>query len=266
MNRIVALSIGLILGGALLLGCSYIMVKGDITMFNSKDSHYIRKDYECSDEIRDIDVTESSGTVIVQRGSVDKVSVSYSDKEKESLYDISESDGKLTIERRKDEGFHIFQIDFTDRKMVVTVPEDFKGDLNVTNTSGTVQMDNIDAEQVSIKNSSGSIKLKDVSVEGDLGVKNTSGSVKLTDVEAGGNVKAENTSGSIKFENLKSGGDISLETTSGSVKGTIDGKESDYRIRSSVSSGSCNLKDSDEGDKELNAHVTSGSIKINFTE
>ena len=194
------------------------------------------------------------------------VALSWKDKEKESLYDISESDGNLTIERRKDEGFHIFQIDFTDRKMVITVPEDFKGYLNVTNTSGTVQMDNIDAEQVSIKNSSGSIKLKDVSVEGDLGVKNTSGSVKLTDVEAGGNVKAENTSGSIKFENLKSGGDISLETTSGSVKGTIDGKESDYRIRSSVSSGSCNLKDSDEGDKELNAHVTSGSIKINFTE
>ena len=268
MNRITALAVGMVIGGAMLVGSGFMIVRGDITMLNSKNSHYVKKTYECKEDVTNLSVTESSGSVVVRKGDVDRISVTYSDREKDedTMYAFHESQEELNIERKKEEGWHLFQIDFTDHKMTITVPQDFKGDLKINNSSGTVQLEDVDGKEIQIKNTSGSIKLNNVSSEGSLSVKNTSGSIKFTDVEAGTDMKAENTSGSIKLDALKAGGNISLETTSGSIKGEIVGKESDYRIRAKVSSGSCNLKDSDEGSKELNAHVSSGSIKITFTE
>ena len=98
----------------------------------------------------------------------------------------------------------------------------------------------------------------------DIDVENTSGSINLVKVSAEGNISAHNSSGGIKLEDLKAGGDINLSNTSGSIKGSILGKQSDYKIRSEVTSGSSNLSNSDTGSRELNAKVTSGSIKIEF--
>ena len=265
MSRIAALAIGMILGGALLLGSSLIIVKGDITMFNSKNSHHVDRTFECKDEIDSLSIRESSGSVIVQSADVSRATVSYSDYEDEPIYEISESDGKLHIERNKDSGFHFFRIDFSDHKMIVTLPESFHGHVELNNSSGSVHMNEVSAEDISVENTSGSIRLEDVSSDEELNAKNTSGSIQLIQVEAGAGVRAENTSGSIKLENLRSGGDVFLKTTSGSIKGTIAGQQSDYRIHTSVTSGSCSLKDTDEGDKKLDAQVSSGSIRIQFT-
>lgn len=266
MSRFTTLAIGMILGGVLLIAAGFIMVKGDVTMFNSKNSRYVEKFYDCRDKITDISVTESSGTVVVQAGDVDHVSVSYHDREDDPLYEIEESNGRLSIRRKKNEGIFFFNLDFTRRETVITVPEELSGSLDLKNSSGSIRVKDVAAGEVILKNTSGSIKLEDVTSEGDLSVKNTSGSISLKNTEAGKAVSAENTSGSIKLDDLKSGSDIRLDTSSGSIKGTIVGKESDYRIHASVTSGSCNLKDSDEGDKELNARVTSGSINIRFSE
>ena len=126
-------------------------------------------------------------------------------------------------------------------------------------------MNEVSAEDISVENTSGSIRLEDISCDEELNAKNTSGSIKLIRVETGAGVKAENTSGSIRLENLRSGGDVFLKTTSGSIKGTIAGQQSDYRIHTSVTSGSCSLNDTYEGDKKLDAQVSSGSIRIQFT-
>ena len=256
----------LIVVGVVLTGAAFMLVHGDITKFNSLSEHYVEKSYTCTDDVDSISIDEVSGSVEFVSGDVDKVSVTYFDKEDESVYEIQESDGKLSIERKEERGFHFFLIDFSEHLMTVTVPRDFCGELDVRSTSGSIRMNDITGKIITAKVTSGSVKLEKVTSESDLTIQSTSGSISLTDVVAGGNVSAKLTSGGIRLDNLKADGDISLEAVSGSVKGTIAGKESDYRIHAGVTSGSCNLKDSDQGSKELNVKTTSGSIKVEFSE
>ena len=269
MKNAIGIALAMIIIGAILLGAGFMVAGGELTGFNSKDNHYVEKTYECKDDIDSIRIEETSGSIIVQTGDVDKAYVTYSDKEDESLYEIEESDGRLTVKRKEKKGFHFsFSLifDFSEHVMTVTVPEDLAGDLDVENTSGSISLKEIGAKSVMVENTSGSITLDHVSSGSDITVNNTSGTISFTEIVAQGNVKADNTSGTIKLDNLSSGEDISLETTSGSIKGTIAGKESDYRITASVVSGSCNLKNTDQGSKKLNTSTTSGSIKIEFAE
>ena len=83
MNRITALAVGMIIGGAMLVGSGFMIVRGDITMLNSKNSHYVKKTYECKEDVTNLSVTESSGSVVVRKGDVDRISVTYSDREKD---------------------------------------------------------------------------------------------------------------------------------------------------------------------------------------
>lgn len=285
MKGTVAIALGMITGGILLVGLGYMLVGADMTGFNSKNSHYIEKTYECTEDVDSIRIDELSGAVVLQAGDVDKVSVAYSDKEK-TIYEITEEKGELAITRLKESGSGFFQIDFSEHVMTITVPDSFKGKVDITDKSGRISLNRIDGKEISVQNTSGSIRMDDVSCKKDLTAGNTSGSVQMKNVEAGGDVHIENTSGSIKLEQLQAkgnvavkgssggirldeldaGGNIILKNTSGSIKGTIVGKESDYRIDSHVSSGSNNLTNSDQGEKELNVSTTSGSIRILFTE
>ena len=286
MKGTAAAAVGMIMAGIVLAGAGYMLVGADVKGFNSKDNHFVEKSYECKDEITDIRIRETSGAVVLQTGDTDKVSVSYMDKEDESVYEITESDGRLEIVRKEKGGFHFFSIDFSEHIMTVTVPDSLKGSVEISDAGGSIRLDGISAEEIEATNASGSVKLNDVSCEKDLTVENASGSIALTDVDAGGNasvhgvsggirlenltagkdVKVKNTSGSIKVENLKADGDISLENTSGSIKGTIAGKESDYSISAHVTTGSSNLQNSSQGGQALNVSATTGSIKIGFTE
>lgn len=140
------------------------------------------------------------------------------------------------------------------------------GDFSAKTSSGSSEYSNTSvAGTFSVNGSSGSIQCSQL--EGnDISVENSSGSIKLEDVFAKDSVYAKNSSGSISCDNLDAGKTITLKNGSGSIKGTIAGKESDYSILSNSKSGSSNLEDSRNGEKELNVSTGSGSIKIEFED
>ena len=285
MKNLLIVALSLIVLGALLIFGGYQLAGRRLEGFNSKGNEYVEKSYECKDDVDSVMIKEKSNHVIVQSGDTDKVLVTYYDKKDKELYNIREEKGKLSVVRNDVKEFNFFMIDFTEKATVITLPEDYEGELdlhntsggfeihdvagstvNVENTSGGIELDNVKGEAISVKNSSGGIRLNDVESDTDVNVSNSSGSISLASVTAGGNVDAGNSSGGIKLEDLKAGGNINLRNTSGSIRGTIVGNKSDYKIRSEVTSGSSNLDDSDSGNRELNAKVTSGSIKIEFKD
>ena len=138
--------------------------------------------------------------------------------------------------------------------------------LDIDLTSGSLTASGITVGELRAENTSGSIVFTDVSSDGNISLDSTSGATELDNVEAGGNFTMENTSGSIEFKKLKAGADIHIRNTTGSIDGTIEGSESDYRISSHTTAGSCNLKDSTGGAHELNVSTTAGSIDIEFTK
>ena len=116
----------------------------------------------------------------------------------------------------------------------------------IATTSGTRYLEDVSAEYLNSDGSSGSLKAVDVTVVYDFSSSTTSGSVTLDRVEAGSNIK--------------------ISAASGDVRGTVVGDEDDFNISVNTSSGSCNLKDSNEGNKKLTVSTTSGSINIDFAE
>ncbi len=162
-----------------------------------------------------------------------------------------------------------------------------KGNLNATSSSGSIKIENVKAdgkgnarstsgsihvtdsnfgEDFSSSSSSGSEKLMNVTTGKEFSVNTTSGSINADNVSVGTDVNFESSSGTIHFDNLAARNDITMRATSGSIRGTISGKESDYSIITNTNSGSCNLDDARDGDKELNVDTSSGSIHIDFTK
>lgn len=155
-------------------------------------------------------------------------------------------------------------------------------DFSATATSGSVVAENIECDNLSTKSNSGSVKVANATVKNNLETGASSGSVRVTESSAK-DISGKTSSGSIHFENTSAdtayaectSGGIRLEgldvaksaefkSNSGSVGGSLKGKESDFSIVTSTTSGSCNLKDSREGDKKLDVSTTSGSIHIKF--
>ena len=243
ITKIALISIG---AGLLLCLLSYILIGGNWTRLNSKGNEYVSKTYESATDISQINIDETANSVRFVSADTDKITIDYYDNPDRSLYEISEDNGELTFERNSVSAFKLINIDFTERHITITVPSGYAGGIDVDMTSGSFKADDIQASQISLENTSGSIKLNNVSVAGPLDI--------------------ENTSGSIKFENLKAGGDISIENTSGSIKGTINGKKSDYTVTSETTMGSSNLENSSGGKYKLDIETTAGSVDVTFTE
>ena len=257
MNKTV-LMLGMVIAGVLL--ARLVMARG----FNMMKGMDEKKTYTSTDKVESVNIQEITGEIVVEKGNVDHVTVTYMDRKGESVYKISESEETLSIVRRK--SLHLLDFDLVRHIMTVTIPDDLQGELKISNKSGSITLSNLAAKKIAIDNTSGSILLDQVDSESDITVKNITGPIILSDVQTDRDVEVNNTTGKIQLEKLKSEGNISLNIITGSVSGTVSGKESDYSISSKTVTGSSNLRNSDSGDKKLKVSTTTGNIKLLFTE
>lgn len=234
------------LAGIVLLGISFSIIQGDFTKLNSGNVEPVEeRTYESSDDITKIYIKDYSGAIKVKSSDVSKPVVKYCESNKHK-YTITEEDGVLRIEKNSNFNMALFSIDFNRYEICVMVPKDYDGILEVENTSGSITISDIRSKELTARNTSGSIELKNVTADG--------------------NVTAKNVSGSIRFDRLSATKDITMTNVSGSIKGSIAGSERDYRITAINTSGSCNLNNSTSGSKALYVKNTSGSIKIEFID
>jgi len=240
--------------------------------------------YECSGEIYKIIAEDTSVSVTVESGDVDRVTVSVVESDRRS-YDITEDSGILEVRAQVNNGIN-FGIDSNHYEVKITVPKDKVVSVGVTTTSGSITVQKVNvtglvttstsgsisiftvnaSEGICAESTSGSIGLTKIETKEDILVSNTSGSKKLLNVGTEGNLTVGGSSGSIKLTNVETGGNISLSNTSGSISGSIVGSASDYSISSSTTSGSNNLSNSTSGAKKLDVRSTSGSVNISFTK
>ena len=245
MNTIIKTALILIGVGVLMLILSFVLVRGNLNGYNSKGNDSIEQTFESGTDIEEIDIDGSAGSLIFQTADTDIVTIDYYDNPEKPNYEVVEKDGKLTF-RRIGSTFKLININFSVKDIVITLPSDYAGILDVDLSGGSIEADDISAGQISFDNSAGSYKLKNITSLGNVDIKNSSGS--------------------IEFENLKAGGDITIYNTAGSIEGTIVGSKSDYTIVNDVTAGSSNLDNTTGGSKKLNAMTTAGSIEITFTE
>ena len=127
--------------------------------------------------------------------------------------------------------------------------------ITVTNNTGSMTLSNFDGEEIDLKDSTGSINLENVH-GGDLTLKNNTGSINLTTVEAN-TINAKGSTGSIKFDQVKADS-VTGETNTGSIRGSLIG---DYNYQASSNTGSVHVPES-AGTAKASFKSNTGSVKI----
>lgn len=135
---------------------------------------------------------------------------------------------------------------FASPQIILTVPQNL--DITITNSSGSIGLENLRGTSLNLESTSGSISVSDCS--NDITCSSTSGDIKIRNVE--GNKVLNASSGSISIED--STGDVTVETTSGSISCTAISGD----IKAEASSGSINFR-SIEGTFQV--ETTSGTIQ-----
>lgn len=143
----------------------------------------------------------------------------------------------------------------------VTLPAELLDKLVVENASGSIEVNGIQAQILSVEGNSGSI-----SIDGEgysytlVEVDNSSGRIEIDDISDADQVNVKNTSGSIILSNITCDR-LQVKNSSGRIEGEM--LEADLDV--SNTSGNINLM-ADLGDGESVVNCTSGRIELDLNE
>ncbi|HNX16512.1 MAG TPA: DUF4097 family beta strand repeat-containing protein [Bacilli bacterium] len=175
---------------------------------------------------------------------------------------------------------HLFYIPLSLRTMTITVPASYVASLDISNTNGVIDADDISlAGKLTLETANGVISVNKVTATGNIDVRTTNSKIEVVDSTSAGNITAHSMNGYILLhglngaditgqttngkivaqeivaQNLKvvttNGGvvtsdidvdvKIHLETTNGGIVGNVKGPSSDYDVDSRTTNGSNNL-------------------------
>lgn len=238
--------------------------------------------------------------IVIESSSSD---INFIQEEREDIYVRLETyedgpylnikEGKtLTIEAKKDPGIKPIQINYSS-KLYVYVPKEFTSDIEISNSSGNVKINDILLNNIDLDISSGSVNGNNI-VVGTCKVNISSGSVNIdnmvcedfdVDLTSGnlnlkkftGEINGHSSSGSSTIGLAKLSGDIKFTANSGNIDLIIDEEDVDARFDLSTSSGNIKINydfisydkdknkvkfDIGEGTYQIDLHTSSGNITV----
>ena len=254
-------------------------VKVQSIAVSSSTSELVQRSYTAQGEVRRLDVEADNVSITVKSAEIDRAVVEYNEPADRTLYTISERNGELKIETRKDSRLNRLSDEYT---LVVTLPAgeyesieasadngsvtlqglsgwEIEGDAD----NGSVILQNLSAREVSADVNNGSISAQEITAD-KLSMDADNGQIKL----AGSSVlllEAEADNGEILFDKA-SATVLECEVNNGKISGTLAGSASDYSVRSSVKLGSSNLTSTQRtgAARSLAFEVEIGDIDIQF--
>lgn len=170
---------------------------------------------------------------------------------------------------------------FTDAEVYCTSGDivflaDVHANLTAESVSGDFRMMNPDAENISVKSTSGDVEISSVKAKDKLNIETVSGDMDLTNAETG-ILSASSTSGDMDFSDVIAESDFHAQTTSGDIEvnkcdgsylylkstsGDVSGTLlSDKMFSVHTTSGNVNVPD-DRGSEKCEIITTSGNVKI----
>ncbi len=251
---------------------------GKLNIANESDGVVVEGKYG----FESVDINTSSGSIVFT-SDVDGNLVLLSHSGAVRATEVSSSGTRIeaTSGSVKVNNIKTGDLSITSTSGYVSLEDAEAGDIKISTSSGSTTVERINAKSISAEGDSGSFKLKTADVSGDINVARSSGSTGFEKVNAK-NIYAKGTSGYVSFEDTVAENVFNAETTSGSIKlNGCDGQNmtltghsgyigaellSNKDIRSSSSSGSISLPDSNAGEinGKLDVSTTSGSIKISI--
>ena len=183
-------------------------------------------------------IDEPSHDVKIIRSDNEKFRITYYESEKSTCRFDQSADGRLRISRHNERRWHFFFWGFNlkDHSTTIEIPASFigdisikqtsgdlrisgtklKGDITATLTSGDVILSDMTAGRLDLVQTSGDLKLSD-STFADLSVQHTSGSIDVSRTQAE-SLRLSSVSGDIGGEEIRVTADVYVKTTSGDIE------------------------------------------------
>lgn len=202
-----------------------------------------------SDYDTDVEIITTNGEMRVDYTESDKV-----------RYEISETDGRVGIKKKADLRLFDFSVVTDKRKLILYVPEDFDGVLDVSTSNSKLTAEGISASETKFDSSNGSITLTGCTL-GDLTISGSAGRCTISACGSGETVIDYYSNSDVIMEELTTSGKLTVDSSNGTIK--LDGITA-KELRAEMSNGQITAGTiSVLGKAELensNGRITIGSI------
>jgi len=293
-----------IISGIILSGIAFAAAGFDFRRFSNGtpavSTTYVAQSTDC----QTITIKGISENYRITQGSGSRIEVIYYEDEQTS-FSIEEHGNTLVVTEKYKFVFMLFNFDFNSfqREVVISVPADFTGVIELNTSSGNIRIQGLDdcsslqvstksgnincdganvsknlslsslsgnitckrvqADDLSLKATSGDVVCEDVTVKRDLSVDVTSGNITTDRLQAA-TISLQTRSGDIKV-NVLSVTNLTCHATSGNINATVKGNENAYRIAANSVSGRTTVP---SGNTNAAGRITldtvSGDIRLAF--
>ena len=215
---------------------------GPINMLNT--GKLIKDEKISLGNTQNIVIDISRQNLIIHKTSGDRIIVSQygnPNTKIENLFLVSTSNDRVHIGIDRTSDFKIFNLFNYDERLIVEIPEDYFGNLDVDTSSGSIKLE----DEYTLKN---------------VRLNNKSGSINISNSITADTLETKTSSGGIRFKSSVTAKDVYAETKSGSIHSTMNIKVND-KIILRCSSGGINLEN-DITAKTIDARNSSGGIHL----
>lgn len=272
---------------------------GNIDYIDVTESGFSSVRYNFDSNInRALDISVENCDVVIATGDVDSIIVEVLESE-EYKYNFSTVSNTLTVRDPKLESekkaINVFgyelsfgsvehQVSYTGLGMVICLPKDFDGEVDISTSNGEIKLGNLKlGEKILINTSNANVSLSNIEAY-ELSVKTTNGRITASDISAtesefsssnerlylenvtSKRIYAKTTNASIDFSQLF-GEKFTFETSNGDIDGSILGSESLFSIDTVTDRMAYpESVENSRAQYKLTAKTSGGDINVRFTE
>lgn len=186
----------------------------------STESAYIEKEFTELEEVTQIQVSTQNHAVEFVSTKEEQLHIRYFENE-ENTFLIENNGGHLRIEMKNNlkwyNRFFMFDLNSQDKKMVISVPESFKGEIDVKNSNGDIDFFSVQMQKMTVRNSNGKIVVSGLSITEELDAKTSNSSIRIENIQIGGNMKLTNSNGEITLRDADIDGKSIYKTSNSSI-------------------------------------------------
>lgn len=289
MSKTLKIGVAILLAGIFFIIVAVAMGGNDVYNMTAEKT---RKEYTFTGDYTKISLDDYSSNIVVKQSNDDDIHLITNESEDE-YYQIQDG-AELNID-------YISNTDWTKEILTINtsytdytnttelyLPANLDSDLDFSSSYGNVNVSNLQANEVAVGTSSGSISLSNVTANDGMSINTSYGSIDIDDTKATNDAELSTTNGSINIKNSTFGSlstqatngktelidvisndDISLDTTNGSItfknldfarklvaastngeiSGNINGNVADYTFDLSTTLGNAKLNDNDINNK-----------------
>ena len=258
-----------------------VSVDNTVTYMENTDIHLIKEETFSIDKLTNLSFDSSFESLIVEITDSDELTVlQYGDPELDKEFKSSIDNGNLKINLPgRDHANNYFDFSFMHPRLEIYIPEGYSNavslesssgsidisgypnwsDVSVTSSSGSININELNALNADIQTSSGSLNGQDITVKKDLKLSSNSGTIQFNRIICK-EFNIQTTSGGFFTDEITGSGDI--ESSSGSLN------INDFTILGNTkitsSSGSINMSTVPSQNYKLNLQTSSGGINCAF--